>query len=153
MKWDLRTVVALAYGALFRRPVWVWWGGTLHTERNIGLGRKILRRIISRWARNWISYGRSSTDYLVSLGHTTRRTFLNSRTRLNEERFSESTEQEFEIRPRPVLLHVGQLVARKGVDLLLQAVAGLQMEGLEFSLLLVGSGLDERLFKTKWRAT
>src|ERR1700726_2302116 len=27
-----RTVVSLIYGALFRRPVWIWWGGTLHTE-------------------------------------------------------------------------------------------------------------------------
>jgi len=63
-----RTAIALAYGALFRRPVWIWWGGTPHTERNIGLARKIVRKMISRWARHWISYGRSSTGYLASLG-------------------------------------------------------------------------------------
>ena len=31
-----RTMTALAYGGIFGKPVWVWWGGTLHTERNLG---------------------------------------------------------------------------------------------------------------------
>ena len=142
----LRTVIALAYGTLFRVPVWVWWGGTLHTERNIGVGRKSLRRVISRWARHWISYGRTSTNYLLSLG-IDEENILELQNAVDEERFANGTEREFEIRPRPVLLHVGQLVARKGIDLLLQAVASLQGEGLEFSLLLVGSGLEEGIFK------
>jgi|SRR5579862_76157 len=138
----LRTIIALAYGALFRVPVWVWWGGTLHTERKIGLERKILRSVICRWARHWISYGRSSTDYLVSLG-INEENILELQNAVDEERFARGTKKEVEILPRPVLLHVGQLVARKGIDLLLQAVATLQKDGLEFSLLLVGSGLDE----------
>ena len=141
-----RTVIALAYGTLFRTPVWVWWGGTLHTERNIGLVRKILRKIISRWASHWISYGRTSTAYLQSLG-INEETILELQNSVDEERFTRNTEREFEIRPAPVLIHVGQLVARKGIDLLLHAVAGLQREGLEFSLLFVGSGLDEHVLK------
>jgi glycosyltransferase involved in cell wall biosynthesis len=141
----LRTVIALAYGSLFRTPVWVWWGGTLHTERNIGVGRKLLRRIISLWARHWISYGRSSTAYLTSLGIDDQ-DILEIQNGVDENRFTKNTQPEFEVRPRPVLLHVGQLVARKGIDLLLHAVAGLQREGLDFSVLLVGSGLDEPLF-------
>src|SRR5258708_1169695 len=35
-----RTLVALAYGTCFRKPVWVWWGGTRHTERYVGWFRK-----------------------------------------------------------------------------------------------------------------
>lgn len=142
----LRTVIALTYGAFFRVPVWVWWGGTLHTERMIGPARKLLRKVISRWARRWISYGRTSTTYLGSLG-IDEGSILEIQNAVDEERFARSTEREFEIRPGPVLLHVGQLVARKGIDLLLHAVADLQREGLEFSLLLVGSGLDERVLK------
>jgi glycosyltransferase involved in cell wall biosynthesis len=142
----LRTIIALAYGTLFRKPVWVWWGGTLHTERNIGALRKAIRKVISHWARNWISYGKSSTTYLVSLG-VNKESILELQNAVDEKRFARDTEPEFEIRPRPVLLHVGQLVARKGIDLLLHAVAALQREGLEFSLLLVGSGLDEVLLK------
>jgi glycosyltransferase involved in cell wall biosynthesis len=142
----LRTVIALAYGTLFRTPIWVWWGGTLHTERKIGVARRALRKVISRWARQWISYGRSSTDYLVSLG-IDEENILDLQNAVDEERFARGAEQEFQIRPGPVLLHVGQLIARKGIDLLLNTVADLQKEGLEFSLLLVGSGLNEQVFK------
>jgi glycosyltransferase involved in cell wall biosynthesis len=141
-----RTVVALAYGALFRRPVWVWWGGTPHTERNIGPARKIARRIISHWARHWISYGRSSTDYLVSLG-VAEKNILELQNAVDEDRFVKDAEKEFQIQPRPVLLHVGQLIARKGIALMLQAAASLQREGSDFSLLLVGGGADERALK------
>ena len=63
-----RTLIALLYGSIARRPVWVWWGGTLHTERKIGKAQRALRFLISRWARNWISYGQSSTEYLRHLG-------------------------------------------------------------------------------------
>jgi glycosyltransferase involved in cell wall biosynthesis len=141
-----RTAIALAYGALFRRPVWIWWGGTPHTERNIGLARKIVRKMISRWARHWISYGRSSTGYLASLG-IPEKNILEIQNAVDEDRFAKDTKKESQIQPRPVLLHVGQLIARKGIGLLLQAVAGLQCEGPEFSLLLVGGGADERLLK------
>jgi glycosyltransferase involved in cell wall biosynthesis len=145
-EFGLRTLIALAYGTLFRVPVWVWWGGTLHTERNLGMTRKLLRKVISLWARHWISYGRTSTAYLESIG-IRKESILELQNSVDEERFTKNTEREFEIRPRPVLLHVGQLVARKGIDLLLQAVAGLQKGGLDFSLLLVGSGLDACVFK------
>ncbi len=146
----LRTLIALAYGTLFRKPVWVWWGGTPHTERNIGLARKVLRWVIARWARHWISYGRSSTAYLQSLGIAPP-AVLELQNAVDEQRFSGCAEPEFKISPRPVLLHVGQLVARKGIDLLLSAASDLQREGLEFSLLLVGSGLDEQLFQRMTR--
>jgi len=142
----LRTVIALAYGSLFRVPVWVWWGGTPHTERKIGIARKLLRKVISRWARHWISYGKSSTEYLASLG-IDEKNILELQNAVDEQRFTKDTKKEFDIRPRPVLLHVGQLVARKGIDLFLHAIAGLQKEGLEFSVLFVGSGLDEHIFK------
>jgi glycosyltransferase involved in cell wall biosynthesis len=141
----LRTLIALAYGTLFRKPVWVWWGGTLHTERNIGLVRRALRWVMARWARHWISYGQSSTAYLETLG-IARASILELQNAVDEQRFSGKADPEFQIMPRPVLLHVGQLVARKGIDLLLSAAADLQREGLVFSLLLVGGGLDEQVF-------
>src|SRR5215472_15436943 len=63
-----RTLVGLAYGTCFHKPVWVWWGGTCHTERRVGWFRKVLRAVIARWAKRWISYGQTSTEYLLTLG-------------------------------------------------------------------------------------
>jgi glycosyltransferase involved in cell wall biosynthesis len=39
---------------------------------------------------------------------------------------------------------VGQFVQLKGIDLLLRAAAALQQEGLQFSMLLIGSGPDRQ---------
>jgi glycosyltransferase involved in cell wall biosynthesis len=135
----LRTLIALAYGALFGKPVWVWWGGTCHTERNIGFMRVAVRFLISKWAHHWISYGESSTEYLLTLG-IPRASILQIQNAVDELRFLTPTKPQLDMQVRPVLLHVGQLIARKGVDALLRAAAVLQREGYRFSLLLVGDG-------------
>lgn len=139
----VRTLMALSYGALFRKPVWVWWGGTLHTERKVRAARRAVRWVISRWARHWISYGRTSTEYLVSLG-VSDRAILEIQNAVDERRFTMNPEPAFKVQPRPVLLHVGQLIPRKGIDLLFHAAAALQNEGHMFSLLLVGSGREQQ---------
>jgi glycosyltransferase involved in cell wall biosynthesis len=137
-----RTLIALAYGTLFMRPVWVWWGGTCHTERKIGLAKTWVRGLISRWARHWISYGESSTEYLLTLG-IRRQRILQIQNAVDEKHFLSPAEPQFKIQVRPVLLYVGQLIARKGIEALLKATARLQREGYEFSILLVGNGRDK----------
>jgi glycosyltransferase involved in cell wall biosynthesis len=137
-----RTLVALLYGTLSQRPVWVWWGGTLHTERKIGKTRRALRFLISHWARNWISYGQTSTEYLMTLG-IPRNSILEAQNCVDEQLFSRAEEPAFQLQPRPILLHVGRFVGLKGIELFLKAAASIQREGREFSLLLVGSGPDK----------
>jgi glycosyltransferase involved in cell wall biosynthesis len=142
----LRTVLALFYGTMWRKPVWVWWGGTLHTEHQIGVIRRMLRFVVSRWARHWFSYGDTSSEYLTSIG-IPRESIVQIQNGVDETRFSIDAPSEFQVQPRPVLLYAGQLIPRKGVDLLIKACAALQKEGLEFSLLLVGGGSDQEALK------
>lgn len=137
-----RSMIALAYGTFFRKPVWIWWGGTLHSERNIGRLRRALRKVFTLWADHWVTYGQTSTEYLLSLG-VKRDRILQSQNGIDEERFQANGEPAWTIEPRPVVLHVGQFVERKGISLLLEAAAALQKQGSEFSLLLVGSGPDK----------
>jgi len=137
-----RSVMALTYATVFRKPVWIWWGGTLHTERNIGRLRKVLRKTITLWADRWVTYGHTSTEYLLSLG-VKRKRILQSQNGIDEERFKADEEPAWMIEPRPVVLHVGQFIERKGIGSLLDAAATLQKQGYEFSLLLVGSGRDK----------
>ena len=144
----IRTLMALIYGSIFRKPVWVWWGGTIHTEaKKSGRIKQLLRRCFARWAKHWISYGQSSTEYLLSLGIPEQR-ILELQNTTDERPFLASTSAKFNIHPRPVLLYVGQFIARKGVDYLLQAAAALQGQGLTFSLLLVGGGRDKHRAQT-----
>ena len=137
-----RSVIALTYATVFRKPVWIWWGGTLHSERNIGRSRKAVRKIIALWADHWVTYGQTSTEYLLSLG-VKRERILQSQNGIDEERFKANVEPAWAIEPRPVVLHVGQFIERKGISLLIEAAAALQREGHEFSLLLVGGGRDK----------
>ena len=137
-----RSVIALSYATVFRKPVWIWWGGTLQTERNTGRFRKALRKVITALADRWITYGQTSTEYLLSLG-VKRERILQSQNGIDEERFKAKAEPAWTIEPRPVVLHVGQFIERKGIGLLLEAAAILQEQGCEFSLLLVGSGPDK----------
>lgn len=138
----LRTLLALVYGTVFRRPVWVWWGGTPHTEQGIGRAKRLVRGIVSRWARHWISYGASSSEYLRSLGIPASR-ILEIQNAVDERRFRTDALAAFQIEPRPVLLHVGQFTRRKGIELLLRAAAHAANEGPVFSLLLVGGGPEK----------
>jgi glycosyltransferase involved in cell wall biosynthesis len=134
-----RSLVALTYGQLFRRPVWIWWGGTLHTERNLPYGKRLFRRWFVGRVQRWFSYGNSSTEYLVSLG-VPRRDVVELQNCVPEEEYLDERRPLIQLQTRPVLLCVGQMIRRKGIDLLLEAAGRLQAEGLSFSLLLVGSG-------------
>lgn len=146
-----RSLVALAYGTVFHKPVWIWWGGTLHSERDIGRLRKTLRKAVTLWANRWVTYGQTSTEYLLRLG-VKRDQILESQNAVDEERFKASVEPAWAIEPRPVVLHVGQFIERKGIGLLLNAAASLQKRGDEFSLLLVGSGRDKQALEHRAHA-
>jgi glycosyltransferase involved in cell wall biosynthesis len=146
-----RSMIAVAYGTVFRKPVWIWWGGTLHSERDVGTLRKVLRKAFSLWADRWVTYGQTSTEYLLSLG-VKRDRILQSQNVIDEERFKADVEPAWVIQPRPVVLYVGQFIERKGVKSLLYAAAILQRNGCEFSLLIVGSGPDKEALEHRAQA-
>jgi glycosyltransferase involved in cell wall biosynthesis len=146
-----RSLVALAYGTVFRKPVWIWWEGTLHSERNIDRARKVLRKMFSVWADHWVTCGQTSTEYLLSLG-VKRDGILQSQNSVDEERFKANVEPAWAIQPRPVVLHVGQFIERKGVGLLVEAAAKLRQDGCEFSLLFVGGGRDKQALERRAQA-
>jgi glycosyltransferase involved in cell wall biosynthesis len=134
-----RTLIALSYGVLFGKPVWVWWGGTVHTERGRGWLRKQVRMLLARRVGHWISYGDSSTQYLLSLG-VKRETVLQIQNCVEEERYTKKVTMAFEATPKPVFLTVGQMIGRKGLAELLEVSARLVRAGFQFSLVFVGGG-------------
>jgi glycosyltransferase involved in cell wall biosynthesis len=144
-----RSIIALAFGTLFRKPVWIWWGGTLHSERSIGALKKVLRKILTLWVDRWISYGQTATEYLLSLG-VPRERILQSQNAIDEKRFQADVGPAWLIQPRPVVLHVGQFIERKGIGALLAAAR--QLQGHEFSLLLVGNGRDKQALEDRARS-
>ena len=132
----VRTMLALGYGRLTGIPVWIMIESSLHTERRLGRARSLLRGIIRRLATRWIAIGECSAEYLRSLGIPgtqvmTIQGTVDERPFTFEDRSRDSTR-------RSVALCVGQLVPRKGLARLLEAVAtlarrGFTAEGAEFA--------------------
>jgi glycosyltransferase involved in cell wall biosynthesis len=138
-----RSMAALLYGFLFNKPVWILWGGTPHTERNRSRLKRLIRQLIFKRVTKWISYGKTTTDYLLELG-ISRQHVLQIQNCVDERLYSQfDVSAALEISPKPVLLYAGQLIKRKGVDLFLQAAAKLQQDGHQFSILIVGSGIEQ----------
>ncbi len=144
----VRTIIALMYASIFRIPLWVWWGGTLHSERNICGRRRLLRRYLPKAIHRWISYGATSTEYLEHL-RVPRERILQIQNCVEQERFQAEPAtlgDWFPDSPGPLLLSTGQLIERKGMDKLIRACGRLAAKGRTFTLVLVGSGCEyERL--------
>lgn len=143
-----RSLMALLYAKVFRRPLWVWWGGTLHTERAIGPVKALWRKVFARLVPRWISYGKTSTEYLIHLG-VPRERILEIQNCVDEKLFAKPVPPAFTFSPKPVLLYVGQLIERKGVDLLLESAARVQNKGYAFTLVLVGDGPEKERLERK----
>lgn len=138
----VRTIIAILYGKLARVPVWVWWGGTMHSERNLDGFRARLRRFVVRHVNRWISYGVTSTEYLESLG-VPREHILQIQNCVPHETFQavpEGASRWFLHKPHPVILTVSQLIQRKGLDKLIEACGRLASRGKQFTLAIVGRG-------------
>lgn len=141
----LRTVIAAIYGKVARVPVWVWWGGTVHSERNISNSKRLLRFLLARQIKRWISYGSTSTQYLESIG-VGRKRILQIQNCVPQATYHDVSCQRhewFKSYPRPVILSVGQLVQRKGYDRLIEACGRLASRGAQFTLIIVGQGPEQ----------
>lgn len=141
-EFGLRTIIAITYGKVARVPVWVWWGGTLHTERFTSRLKKFVRRVIVRNSKHWISYGETSTEYLESIG-VPRSQILQIQNCVPQDAFLVEPAQPlswFQDEKKPVILSVGQLIQRKGLDKLIEACGRLKRKGRSFSLIIVGGG-------------
>jgi len=139
-----RSLISLVYGRLARVPVWVWWGGTIHTERDRSrLKRAIRRHLFVRAVDRWISYGASSTAYLRSVGVPPSRV-LQIQNAVDAALYPAEGERRSLASPHPRVLFVGQLIGRKGIFELLDVAAQTQREGTPFSLVIVGDGPSRR---------
>ena len=118
------TNVASVLGRRRNGWAWVpWWGSFDHGTP------RLVRRALDPWVRwfvgqgdAWIAYGSRAADDLVRLGAQRARTVIApnvSRTFTTSARVEEDTDTRPERVPR--FLFVGQLLERKGVDLLLEA--------------------------------
>lgn len=144
-----RTMVALLYGFLYQVPVWVWWGGTIHSSAKIRKFNAWVRRFLARLTFRWIAYGASSSEYIRTLGVADSR-ILQIQNCVDEQLFLERVQPLCHPEVRPALLVVGHLVGLKGVYEMLDACAAVQGRGHAFSVYFIGDGPEKENLKQKF---
>lgn len=150
-----RSAIAVLYGLVFRKPVWILWLGGIRT--NEIRGKSILRRagrrfFFSRLVRHWWSFGETSTEYLLRLG-VPRERIVQTQNPVRESLFASDGSKYPLESPQPRVLFVGRLIENKGIYQLLATAADLYREGHQFSLVVVGNGPERARFEEKAKQT
>lgn len=147
-------LIVVFYATLTRTPR-VWWGlGDIPGTRRSGLRRVLYRisRIGERSADVALAYSSPGAAYYRSCGVPEERIVIANNvidTRSERNAASSQLDESRRIRASlcypsaPTVLYCGALTKVKGVDLLLRAAKTMETSGLDFNLLIVGSGPEE----------
>ena len=132
------------YGRVAGARLIIHSDGTSHSERDLNRVQRLARAILLREAAACVGNSAPAAQRFVALGAAPDRVFQAPHTtniapfqRVAWERFASPT-----VGTQTTVLHVGRLIARKGVDGLMQAMA-LARHTVRLRLLLVGSGPEE----------
>lgn len=144
---------AFLHCKLYRKKFILWNGTTLMSSGSTKGARGLLKRIIIRGADRYIAYGTKAKEYLEYLGAKANKIYVSTNTvdviHLQNEvmryRNEESFIKERKLRPKYLLLYVGQLIRRKGVIQVLKALNILGDPDIGF--MIVGNGPEERNLK------
>ncbi len=115
--------------------------GTLYSERNIGKIKKYIRKIIVKYADACLASSSKAKEKLLFWGAADNKIFISLLT-INVTEFEELKK---EPQPRRIL-YVGSMVKRKGLDLLINALAEMKKD---FDLHIVGNGTENEISALK----
>jgi glycosyltransferase involved in cell wall biosynthesis len=146
---------ALLYSKLFRKKFVVWWGSTLESSRVKHPIINRIRKFFFKSTNTFVTYGSESANYLkyygvdeddIVIGYNTVdiRYF---RDQYNEYYANRSSTREGNKTGIIKLLFVGQLIDRKGLLQIIEALK--ELNNTLWQLTIVGSGPDEQKLKQR----
>lgn len=144
---------AFLYCKLFKKKYVLWNGTTLLSAGSTKGVRGLLKKIIIKKADKYIAYGGKAKEYLEYFGAEPKNIYVSTNT-VDVDYFRKKTFQYREDKnfyeernkfPKILLLYIGQLVKRKGVEQVLKALKVLKDSQIGF--IIVGSGPEERNLK------
>lgn len=127
-------ILAMLWAKRRRKPFVSWTDGTLHSERNISRVQRLSRRWIVRGAAAFIASSSASREAQIAYGADAGRVYISFLTVDIDQYWQMERNDDGQS-----LLYVGSLIPRKGVDLLLNALAKVERP---FTLTVVGDGPD-----------
>jgi len=139
--------VGLFYCKVFKKRLILWTSTTPECVKGRDFIRRSLRAFFIRQADAYVTYGTRAADFLERFGVDKGSIFIGYnvgdveffKKAVVEYRKGHNFHEDREKFSSPVLLFVGQLIPRKGILQLLQALSGLKSR--PWTLIVVGSGL------------
>ena len=132
-------IQALYYCKRKKIPFVSWTDGTLYSERNRNFIQKFLRRFIVARADAYIGSSTKSKEAQIYYGADERKCHI-SYLAVDVEKYIQKPQGQ----GKGKILYVGSLIERKGVDLLLNALAKVQAE---FEVYFAGDGEEKEVLK------
>lgn len=162
--WDLFSYQTAFFYSKFAGKKYILWSGSTQYEPS---WRRTLAfplvKLMVKGSDAYLAYGTRAKEYLISLGAKPKKIFVAHNT-TNVKFFSKEVnlwrkkkarvKKELGIKTSRVILYVGQLIERKGVNYLIEAFREIKREDNDTSLLIVGYGKLEtklRLYVKKER--
>jgi len=153
---DPTTWLVFAIAKLLKIPIIHWTEGVKEPRSILGMTTRTLRMLFVKKSDAVVVPGRLSKRYVISFGVDAEKVFIAPNTIDNKlfievsRRYQFSKEElksRIELKGEVVILYVGQLIRRKGIEYLLPAYGKLEQEHNDVALLLVGSGPLESYLK------
>jgi glycosyltransferase involved in cell wall biosynthesis len=141
------------YCKVFRKKCILWNGTTLLSAGTLKGIRGTLKKIIIKGVDSYIAYGSKAKEYLEYFGADSKKIYISTNTvdvdffynKVLQYRNSENFLEERKQFPNVVLIYIGQLVKRKGVEQIIKALNNLKDDDIGF--IIVGSGPEEENLK------
>ncbi|UVI31611.1 glycosyltransferase family 4 protein [Paenibacillus spongiae] len=146
---------ALLYCKLFNKKYVVWWGSTLESSRVKNGIVNLIRRSFFKMTNNFVTYGTAAAECLKHYGVDSSRIVTGYNTvniRYFYEEYKKYAANQSVKRNNTTqvnFLFIGQLIERKGVTQIIEALKTLDSKN--WNLKIVGSGPDEMLLKQSVR--
>jgi len=148
--------LAFAMSKLLKIPVIYWTEGIKEPKSILGMITRPLRTLFVKKASAVVVPGKLSRSYVISLGADVEKVFIAPNT-IDNELFIEASDKyqsdkeelkgQLGLKCKVVILYVGQLIRRKGIEYLLYAYRKLEQERDDIALVVVGSGTLETHLK------
>jgi glycosyltransferase involved in cell wall biosynthesis len=141
--------MAFLFGKAMKIPVILWTEGIKEPVSLLGLLTRPLRQLFVKGADAIIVPGRVSRNYAISLGAAKSKVFIAPNCidngffiehSIKNKTDKGSLKKKLGVNKDKVILYVGQLIERKGVDYLVRAYGRLKQEHDELALIIIGSG-------------
>jgi glycosyltransferase involved in cell wall biosynthesis len=141
--YSIPTGYAAIHCRLHHSPLIIYSDGTSHYESRLGRHQMIARRVLLREASACVAKSRPAAERFVELGASPERVFLAPHSSTLDRLWQIAGERSYEDGAAFTVLTAGRLVAHKGVDKLLLALAKTRITHPRIRLVVVGSGPEE----------